>query len=332
MAPTLQATADELLQARAQPDAVRLADALLRHANSLAAHGRLADAGTLLDEALQLHRRRDARDDVLRCLLLSADLLRLQGRRAEAVERAREGLAMTTAGSVDHAQAQAVVGEIVLADGDAAGAERAFDVALAIATLAPAWWRSRARARAALGRFAEAASDLEQAQARCHALGDGPSARRAAIEAATAWHQAKRADRADALVKATLAEARAAVDEPALGALELLEATAALQRKDADTARAHAQAARTHALASRAPDTYIGAAVTLAKLAEHAGDDTRAYGELATGWATIGDLLGAELARATFEPLLRELRLRWGAERFDAARAAYEAARRATPG
>lgn len=332
MAPTLQATADELLQARAQPDAVRLADALLRHANSLAAHGRLADAGTLLDEALQLQRRRDARDDVLRCLLLSADLLRLQGRRAEAVERAREGLAMTTAGSVDHAQAQAVIGEIVLAEGDAAGAERAFDVALAIATPAPAWWRSRARARAALGRFAEAASDLEQAQARCHALGDGPSARRTAIEAATAWHQAKRADRADALVKATLAEARAAADEPALGALELLEATAALQRKDADAARAHAQAARTHALASRAPDTYIGAAVTLAKLAEHAGDDTRAYGELATGWATIGDLLGAELARATFEPLLRELRLRWGAERFDAARAAYEAARRATPG
>lgn len=327
---SLQTTADELLQARARSDAARLADALLRHANALAANGRLGDAGTLLDEALQVQRRRQSRDDVLRCLLLSADLLRLQGRRKDAAERAREGLAMTAAGSIDHAQAQAVVGEIVLADGDAAAAERAFDVALAIAAPAPAWWRSRARARAAQGRFADAASDLEQAQALCRSLGDAPSARRAAIEAATAWHQASRADRAHALVAATLADARAASDESALGALELLNATAALQRKDADAARGHALAARTHALASRAPDTYIGAAVTLARLAEHAGDDTNAYGELAAGWATIGDLLGAELARTTFEPLLRELRLRWGAERFDAARGAYESARRSS--
>src|SRR6202012_2560370 len=144
MDPSLQATADQLTQARAQADVALLADALLRHANALAAAGRLAPATAALDEALQLQRGRDARDDVLRCLLLSAELLRLQGRRAEAGERAREGLAMTAPRTPDRAQAQAVVGEIALSDGDAAGAEHAFDEALAIAAHAPVWWHSRA--------------------------------------------------------------------------------------------------------------------------------------------------------------------------------------------
>jgi tetratricopeptide (TPR) repeat protein len=155
----------------------------------------------------------------------------------------REGLAMTQPGTIDHAQAQAVVGEIALSDGDAAGAAQAFDSALAITRDAPAWWRSRARARAALGRFEDAAADLETAH----------------------------------------------------------------ERSLARTARRR----------------------RLARLAEHAGDDLGAYGTLATGWATVSDLLGPELARAAFEPVLREMRLRWGGERFDAARGAHEAARRA---
>ena len=325
---SLQTTADDLAKARAQPDAAALADALLRHANSLAARGDLGDASVLLDEALQVQRRRDARDDVLRCLLLSAELLQLQGRLAEAGERAREALAMTTAGTSDHAQAQAVVGEIALAAGEADAAERAFDIALAIGSTAPAWWRSRALARAALGRLDEAAADLEQCATHCRALGDDAAARRSAIEAATLWHRAQRSDRMSTLVETTFAEAGAAGDATALGALELLAATTALDRRDGAAARTHARAARTHALAARAPDTYIGATVALARLAEHAGDDGDAYGTLAAGWATVGDLLGAELARAAFEPLLREQRLRWGAGRFDAARAAYEATRR----
>ena len=329
MDPSLQATSDQLTQARAQPDAAALAGALLRHANALAAHGQLAPASIALDEALQLQRRRDARDDVLRCLLLSAELLRLQGRRVEAGERVREALAMTAPGTPDRAQALAVIGQIALSDGDAAGAERSFGEALAISDQTPAWWHSRARARAALGRFDEAAADLQTASDRSAASNDGAGARRAAIEAATAWHRARRFDRATALVAATSAQARAAHDEAALGGLELLNATAALERHDADAAHVHAQAARTHALAARAPETYIGATLALSRLAEHANDDVTAYGTLASGWATLSDLLGADLARAAFEPVLREQRLRWGAGRFDAARASYEVARRA---
>ncbi len=135
-------------------------------------------------------------------------------------------------------------------------------------------------------------------------------------------HRARRFDRATALIATTSAQARAAHDEAALGALESLNASAALESRDAD-------AARTHALAARAPETYIDAALALSRLAEHVNDDTTAYGTLASGWATVSDLLGADLARAAFEPLLREQRLCWGAGRFDAARTAYEATRRA---
>ena len=184
-------------------------------------------------------------------------------------------------------QAQAVAGEIALSDGDAAGAERAFDEAPAIAGHAPAWWHSRARA--ALGRFEDAATDLETAGDRCAALEDEAGARRAAIEAATAWHRARRFDRATALIATTSAQARAAHDEAALGDLELLNATAALERRDAGAARAHARAARTHALAARAPDTYIGAALALSRLAEQVNDDATAYGTLAS---VLGDGVG----------------------------------------
>ncbi len=328
MDPSLQATTDQVAQARARDDAPRLADALLRHANALAAAGRLADAATALDEALALHRRHHASEDLRRCLLLAAELLRMQGRHGEAVERAREALALAPDGTPEHAQAQAVLGEIALSGGDAAGAERALDAALAVVPEHPAWRHSRARARAALGRFDEAAQDLEAARDRCAARGDGPAARRAAIEAATAWHHAGRHDRSAALVAQTLAQARAVHDESALGALELLQATAALERRDAQAAAEHARAARAHALASRAADTYVGATLTLSTLAGHAGDDVAAYGALATGWATLSDLLGPELARAAFEPPLRALRLTWGVARFDAARSAYEATRR----
>src|SRR5664279_989108 len=164
MDPSLQATVDQLAQARAQPDPARLADALLRHANALAAHGQLAQASTALDEALQVQRQRESRDDVLRCLLASAELLRLQGRRAEARARAAEALALSIEGSPDQAQALAVSGEIALSDGDADAADQSFTAALAIAPDPPAWWRSRARARSVLGRFAQAATDLEAAR------------------------------------------------------------------------------------------------------------------------------------------------------------------------
>ena len=89
-------------------------------------------------------------------------------------------------------------------------------------------------------------------------------------------------------------------------------------------ALAAARSAREHALQAVAPAQYASTALAIAQLSEVIGDRLGSYAALATGWATLGDLLGQELASATFEPKLRELRDRWGADSFDAVKATYE--------
>jgi hypothetical protein len=66
----------------------------------------------------------------------------------------------------------------------------------------------------------------------------------------------------------------------------------------------------------------------IAELSEAAGNRLQAYEALATGWATLGDLLGSEVARLSFEPKLRDARARWGPMAFDEIKNAYDAQRR----
>ncbi|HYN97977.1 MAG TPA: hypothetical protein VES42_29390, partial [Pilimelia sp.] len=110
--------------------------------------------------------------------------------------------------------------------------------------------------------------------------------------------------------------------------LEFLAAARALDGGDGAGALRHMRAARRHALDGTAPLAYVAASVAESALAEVLGDDRAAYGSLATAYATLGDLVGRPLSAATFEGPLRELRDRWGADRFAAAKAAYEATRR----
>jgi hypothetical protein len=91
---------------------------------------------------------------------------------------------------------------------------------------------------------------------------------------------------------------------------------------------ASAQVAREHALAANAPTSYIGAVMTIAQFAESTGDRLSAYEALAVGWATLADLLGAAVARMSFEPKLKEARQRWGDRAFDEVKKTYEADRR----
>jgi hypothetical protein len=86
--------------------------------------------------------------------------------------------------------------------------------------------------------------------------------------------------------------------------------------------------ARQHALDGVAPLAYVAAAIAESSLAEHAGDDESAYGSLATGYATLGDLVGKQVSASTVEGPLLELRRRWGPDRGAAAKAASEATRR----
>ena len=147
-----------------------------------------------------------------------------------------------------------------------------------------------------------------------------PAATQALIDGANALHIAGALAHADALLNA----ARAHAGDQQLAAIELLAAAQALQRRDLAHAGEAAEAARRHALDATDPIAYVGASVTLSEIAERRGDLAAAYAPLATGWATLADLLGRDHAKAVFAPLLGERRERWGHDAFARAKAAYE--------
>lgn len=110
--------------------------------------------------------------------------------------------------------------------------------------------------------------------------------------------------------------------------LAFLAATRALDERDLLRALAEIRSARRHALGGRAVLPYIAAAVAESAVAELVGDDVAAYGSLATGYATVGDVVGKRLSASTFEGPLVRLRERWGRDRFARAKRAYEDGRR----
>jgi hypothetical protein len=74
----------------------------------------------------------------------------------------------------------------------------------------------------------------------------------------------------------------------------------------------------------------VSASLAIARAAEGLGDRAGAYEALATGWATLSDLLGKESANKTFMPLLEAQRDRWGAEAFAGVKSQHDEARRRT--
>jgi hypothetical protein len=262
-----------------------------------------------------------------RALRLSAALDRVLGDVADAVATARR--AAEFAGDDGDLAAAALdeLGEALLTLEHAGAAADAFDraaVGAAAAGLAtaPALRRKQAYALAAAGRSAEAAGIL-----RDLADASADPAERAEILVQAAAGAAGTAGARDVWIAAR--EALDASDNRALRAdLEFVAAAEALHASDLDGALVHVRAARQHALSGVAPLSYVAAAVAESSLAEYAGDDETAYGSLATGYATLGDLVGKQLSASTFEGPLLELRRRWGPARFAAAKAAYEATRR----
>ena len=98
--------------------------------------------------------------------------------------------------------------------------------------------------------------------------------------------------------------AEAAHDHDAIADLLLLHAAPPVEQGQINEA---AMAAREAALQAVAPMLYVSAALTIAQRAEARGDRVDAYEALARGWATLGDLLGPDTARATFVPQLERL-------------------------
>jgi hypothetical protein len=162
------------------------------------------------------------------------------------------------------------------------------------------------------GQFAEAREQVELAAAQWRAAGN-------------LAEEARCLQVADALAGFDTGPERVAASATELAVAEE-NATAAGLAEVVERARQ----ARADALATRSPMAYVAAAVIIAALAEFRGDLVEAYASLAVGWVTIGDLLGAKPARATFEPLLLAQRSRWGATQFATVKAEYERVRMGT--
>lgn len=319
------------------------ADALLLQADALTRSGQWRQAAALIDAAAALQHARGCPDDAARSLQLAATLHRLGGETAAARQRVQQALDLCGHTSATAVPLLAELGDIALAEHAPADAAPAFTQALALArsTHAPAEVQTtllqrRALAQARAGRADAAIDDLEQALALVSALESTPSAphdhgataRQIRVALATACQDNGRPNRAEALIESTRPLAEAAADHAVLADLALLQAARALDRGDATAALALARLAREQALAGRAPAAYIGAVTAIAQLAETGGDRTTAYATLAGGWATLADLLGADLARQTFQPLLLAQRQRWGVGAFDAVRRDWETRRR----
>jgi tetratricopeptide (TPR) repeat protein len=322
--------------ARRRGDLDDLADALITHANTLVEEGQIAEARLELDEAASIHRRRGRSYDEARCTHLAATLCRLEGDLDAAEARAEHALQLTDSATPIAVSAATELGEIALTQGNSAEAVDAYGRALAageaigmVETAQAALLRKRAAALADCGRHQEATRDLEAAHERLIKAGEQAAATRVLVEKATALQQGGNVTEAENVIVGAMQIAEATEDHHALADLHILQVTQAVERGNFTASMAAAETARTCALQALAPVSYVSAVIAIAELAESSGDRLATYEALVVGWVTLGDLLGRDVARATFEPKLRELRERWGDVPFADIKADYEARRRA---
>ena len=295
------------------------AETLLTEARARLVAGDLAGARRRAEEAANVWRDAGDPAEEARCLRLASALARHAGAVDDAVTLTARAVAVAPV-----ADSYRAAGVAAIAASDPASAIAEFEAALAhgpTGGLRAALEQGYGAALLVAGRPGDAVRAYRRAAG---ALIDAPvPAARSLVDGVSQLQAAGHTDLAEAL--ADDAVALAGDDHEVRAALALLAAGRAADRGDLAGALAGARRARAEALAGRTAPGYVAAAVALAALADAAGDRTAAYGSLAVGWVTLGDLLGAEAARAAFTPPLQALRQRWGADGFAQVKAAYEA-------
>ena len=200
----------------------------------------------------------------------------------------------------------------------------------------PIQWRSRIRRRQHASTAPRSATDPDPALVRRLAIvrvlaGDPPAdddlVRATSTLSSAVGDPAWRTSRA-----AARDAAEAGDDHRALAELLLLDALDRLQASDLEGARAAAHRARVEALAAPDPVTYVAASMAVSGTEEAAGDHVAAYGALAAGWASLADLVGAEVAASVWRPILLATRQRWGAVAFANVKTLHDDRRRQARG
>lgn len=311
--------------------------ALLQQANRLLWEGDWPGAARLLGKAAELAQAEGRGVDAARGRQMAAELFRFAGDTEAALAGADALLATPGADPLRLAFTSAAErAEALASAGDDGAAVPAYRQALAHAqalNIPPAWratvLRRLAQALARSGQPREGRDAYAQARALHAAEGDAGGSALIDIECAetlVATHAWPFVPDAVARVGHVLE----ALDDAGLEARSaLLRARLAQHGGDLTRALAAAETARTQSLAAVAPVSYFAAAALLAQLHDAAGERVAAYGVLATAWATLGDLLGADVAASWVRPLLLAFSLQWGDAAFADAKARHDAQRRA---
>lgn len=263
---------------------------------------------------------------------VNGDLLQARGAAEQAVR-----VAERTADTDPHSLVLALTESAAckLAAGSPAGAAEDLARALRARDVPPdvtfQLLRRRALALSAAGRGAEAREALNRARALpAEAAAESQRVRLVVDTAALAWRDSALDRRA---LLADAAAAAAADGGPALLAdVALLQAAEAAEPGDFAAAAEWTAVAGRLAREAREPTTYAGAAVAEAEFADLLGDRDRAYAVLAGAWVSVGDLLGADVARTALRPALEERRQRWGAGEFAAVKERHDRRRREAVG
>lgn len=301
---------------------------------ALVDEGRLDDALASLDSLAAEQRDRADGAAESRTLRQSAALARGLGDTKGALRRARRAVAASSDDPDERSVALVELGECLLSIGDNMTAANAFADAMSQEGAAGfddagviALLRKRAEALLAAGRADDAVDVLEDARSLAIDADDDESELRILVEIATALLTHRRPGWEHAVASAAeLAALRG--DDAAIADVAMLRASVALDDGDAPAALVAAEEAQAAALRGVIPASYVGATLTISLAADHVGDRVRAYASLATGWATLGDLLGPDAAREVFGPHLLELRHRWGADEFEQVKATHDDLRR----
>lgn len=335
----LIAIQQQIVAAKAQKDWPLLADRLVFFAHELTEAGQFIAAAQALDEATDVYHRLQKTPEAARCSHSAATLYRLAQDLPTAQQRATASAELAPINTPIAVSAAAELGEIAFAQQQFDSAANHYEQAIAYgkqAGLNPDMqaelYRKQARAWLRCDRSDQAFTSLTQAIALTQS--DYPTlAIRIQIEQATLLQQTNRFDEATPIIQAafTQAQGQAPLDYLALADIALMQTTEQIVHDQWAAARTFVLSARDFALQGNAAVQYIGAAIALAEIAHQQSDYLSAYEALVTGWVTLADLMGDEVAQASFKPKLLEMRDRWGSQPFAQIKAQYEASRRSRP-
>lgn len=324
------ASRKEAIRLRTEGSREQLAEALEKLASILMQEVDLLEAATTLEEAATLWSEIGTKDRQGNCLILAASSRRLAGDLTGARRVLEKGLGAELPSRLkDGFDVEWCEQE--LANGRPANAYNCFTHVInrLADELEPMQlsqlYQRRAAAATANRQARDAADDFLQSATIFKNQGFHADAEASALAAAAVLAEDD-PDTAESIMsqiyKTVPADGAAAARRGLVGgkvALEMGNLVLALMRFDQ---------ARQGALDVREPISYRTAAVEASHAAESLGDFETAYARLATGWASLSDILGRDIAAQMMRPELEGLRERIGTGNFAAVKQEYEKKRR----